>query len=179
MVVFRSIGTWHPLCSTISSDEGRSFSTPTFLPAPPTTALVPLPPSPFPLISGAVWGVEPKLLKLENGLIVLSTGRGGIMLWATTDPPTQWVPFNLALHHNQNLGKTSSYYYNSPYPYVNRGKGQTTSYTGMTAVGRDGVLISYDYFNGSVGHHQAIFTVQVNVTKLVAAAGVTTTESED
>jgi hypothetical protein len=37
----------------------------------------------------------------------------------------------------------------------------------MTAVGKDAVLISYDFFNESLGHHQAIFTVQVNISKLV------------
>ena len=94
-IVFRSRGGWRPLCSAFSTDEGESFSLPQLLPAPPTSELVPKPPSPFPLISGAVWGVEPKLLKLENGLLVLSTGRGGLMLWATTDPPTLWVPYNL------------------------------------------------------------------------------------
>jgi hypothetical protein len=129
-------------------------------------------PQPIAGNTGAVWGLEPKLLKLENGLIVLSTGRGGLMLWAAQDPPTLWVPFNLATHHNSQIGKNSSYVYTNPYPLVSRGTGQTTSYTGMTAVGKDGVLIllSYDYFNESLGHHHAIFTVQVNVSKLVANA---------
>lgn len=171
MLVFRSRGGWRPLCSAISDDEGTTFSPPELLPAPPTVEIVPRPPAPFPLISGAVWGVEPKLLKLENGLIVLSTGRGGIMLWATTDPPTTWVPFNLAVHHNQHVANTS-YTYTEPYPIISKGKGQTTSYTGMTAVGYDAVLISYDFCSPSIGHHQAIFTVQVNITRLAMQAGI-------
>eukprot|EP01047_Picozoa_sp_COSAG01_P058332 COSAG01_NODE_6861_length_3466_cov_2.895456_2_plen_310_part_00 len=122
LVVFRSVGTWHPLCSVLSSDEGSSFSQPQFLPAPSSSELVPQPPSHFSLISGTVWGVEPKMLKLENGLLVLSTGRGGLMLWATTDPPTTWVPFNLATHHNQELDMNSSYFYNDPYPLVYEGE---------------------------------------------------------
>jgi hypothetical protein len=101
------------------------------------------------------------------------------MLWAALDPPTLWVPFNLAISHNQKIGKDSSYVYTDPYPLVSRGTGQTTSYTGMTAVGKDGVLISYDYFNGSLGHHQAIFTVQVNVSKVVANAMRTPTLKTD
>jgi hypothetical protein len=34
------------------------------------------------------------------------------------------------------------------------------------------VLVSYDYCSPSLGHHQAIFTVQVNVTRLAIHAGL-------
>jgi|EP01047_Picozoa_sp_COSAG01_P058331 hypothetical protein len=48
----------------------------------------------------------------------------------------------------------------------------------MTAVGKDAVLISYDFFNETLGHHQAIFTVQVNISKLVMQPTLKTDDME-
>ena len=51
------------------------------------------------------FGVEPKIVKLPNGLLVISTGRQGQFLWVADDPPESWTPWNVAAHHNRNFAK--------------------------------------------------------------------------
>ena len=58
-----------------------------------------------PAMSDGPFGVEPKILKLPNGLLVLSTGRLGQFLWVADDPPQAWTSWNVAKHHNDHFVK--------------------------------------------------------------------------
>ena len=40
-----------------------------------------------PTMTDGPFGVEPKVIKLPNGLLVISTGRQGQFLWVADDPP--------------------------------------------------------------------------------------------
>ena len=113
-------------------------------------------PTPAPPIPAAPSGVEPKIERLPNGLLVVSSGRPGLYVWAAKDPtsagaagasvpptvalPLAWHGFNLADHHNSAYND-SSLHFSSSTP----GADETTSYTGMVAVpGENAVLVSYD-----------------------------------
>ena len=58
-----------------------------------------------PAMSDGPFGVEPKILKLPNGLLVLSTGRLGQFLWVADAPPQAWTSWNVAKHHNDHFVK--------------------------------------------------------------------------
>ena len=83
--VFRSGGGGKPLCSTVSSDDGQTWSIPVVMPGP--------------------IGVEPKIRVLPSGRLALSTGRPGIYLYVAGDPPTAWQSFNIAAAHNKLVGQ--------------------------------------------------------------------------
>ena len=109
--------------------------------APPSAR--PLPKVPF--------GVEPKITRLPNGKLVISTGRPGLVVWVADDPPTKWTPFNVTQHHNAAYPNATLHY---KWPI------ETTAYTGMVAVpGKNEVIVSYDLNN----HYGAIFTVRIQV----------------
>lgn len=82
------------------------------------------------------WSVEPQLVRLDNGALVLSGGRPGLYLWVCTDGEGKaWQPVNLAEHHDAFIADPDSRF----------GPGvPTTSYTGMIAIGRDEVMVCYD-----------------------------------
>lgn len=142
LMVYRVANDTHVLCFTASKD-GVEWS------------------AGAPLRGGAVlngsalpqrdpWGVAPRLMRLSCGLLALTTGRPGIMLWLATDPPTTWRPYNLAAHHNRLLpaarftSNCSSFAAAHPkggaedciIPTADvpgrGGAGSTTSYTGLT-----------------------------------------------
>lgn len=93
------------------------------------------------------WSVEPILLSLENGLILLAGGRWGIFLWVCTDGAGEsWQPVNLAAHHNQCLADPSLRYGEETVrAEVEPPVHQTTSYNSLAAVGPDEALICYDW----------------------------------
>ncbi|MBI4531127.1 MAG: exo-alpha-sialidase [Candidatus Latescibacteria bacterium] len=117
-----------------------------------------------------VWSVEPRLERLDNGLILLSGGRPGLYFWVCADGRGErWERFNLAEHHNALVPETALHYddrfcqgHEVFQPY------QSTSYTGMEVVGPDEVLISYDCLGngwggapGPWGETDAVWTVRV------------------
>jgi hypothetical protein len=108
----------------------------------------------------------PRLTKLDaEGLLVLTTGRGGIMMWVADDPPTVWHPFSLAAAHNNlsspalryGCGKMAAEYdgwcagagggYDNS---GNPGSVRSTCYTGLAAMpDARGVVVSYDQDGGN------------------------------
>lgn len=152
-MVFRSGGKDLPLCSTVSHDEGMSWSPAIVLPAAAATATATYSnittnqrtvttsrtsstvSKETSLPHAYVWGVEPKIVRVGTGstsVLVLSTGRPGLMLWTSPDPPGPkgWTPFNIALAHNALV--PAPWRYNSGssgggYPTQE----ETTSYTGL------------------------------------------------
>ena len=179
MCVWRSDGTAKTLCESRTADRGKTWT-----PARPLDggrgkdeAASPIPSAPI--------GVEPKLERLNNGLLVVSAGRPGLYLWVAVDPTSSgsagnasaaltWEGFNLAAHHNAAV-TDPSLRYSSDTP----SGAETTSYTGMEhVVSADycAVVVSYDRLAngwspapyppapGGKGL-SAIFTVQVNISK--------------
>eukprot|EP01045_Picozoa_sp_COSAG04_P005201 COSAG04_NODE_237_length_19103_cov_15.726268_5_plen_152_part_00 len=114
-------------------------------------------------ITPGPFGVEPSLIMLESGVLLLSTGRPRIYVWALppgSDPLTDpWQPFDIGQIHNASLRPGGDV---PPWPadfwtlyricYRNgtelRWNGSmgccTTSYTGLVATGPDEVVITYD-----------------------------------
>lgn len=123
MAVFR-VGQgeeWH-LRRAYSKDDGRTWTKPEVLPA---------------------YSVEPKMLRIDNGTIVLSTGRPGIHLWLSTDPrgaAGSWQDVDIVAHHND-------WAPNDSYRIAlrdNKDHWQTTSYTGLVQVAPNRLLLVYD-----------------------------------
>ena len=142
------------------------------------------------------FGVEPKILKLSNGLLVISTGRQGQFLWVADDPPEAWTSWNVAAHHNRNFVKGAppggeQIYQNltyfdwerrredfpqsgrlPPHAWNEAGSG-TTAYTGLVNLpGTNDVVVSYDK-NGHAwapypgdGDKSAVFTVRVTIERV-------------
>jgi hypothetical protein len=120
-----------------------------------------------------VWSVEPQLVRLENGLILLSGGRPGLFLWVCADGEGKsWERLNLAEHHNALL-PDSALHYSGPFcasEGVN--PAQSTSYTGMQRVGPNEALVSYDRLGngwagapGPWGETDAVFSVRVEAVR--------------
>jgi hypothetical protein len=164
---------YFPLCSSVSSDEARSWSRPKVMSGPKTSTLFTAGPA----------GVEPKLLSLPNGLLVLSTGRPGIFVYVAEDPPPEvsgvgrWQRFNIAAAHNALISDPtlafSSIVTDDTIPghKING----TTSYTGMVAVpDANEVLVSYDRLgNGwgplEEGEASAVMVMRLSVERRVKA----------
>lgn len=182
MCVWRSDGTAKTLCESRTTDRGKTWT-----PARPLSASrgngeeeagSPIPSAPI--------GVEPKLERLNNGLLVVSAGRPGLYLWVAVDPTSPgsvadvsaaltWKGFNIAAHHNSAV-TDPSLRYSSDCP----SNDETTSYTGMEhIVSADyyAIVVSYDRLAngwspapyppapGGKGL-SAVFTVQVNISKV-------------
>ena len=124
------------LARTYSSDGGKTWSPIDRLPA---------------------WSVKPRIKRLSNGVLVISTGRPGLFLWFSTDPRGQdWQPLDVMAYHNSVMDKaqhispgkygleavTSEQYrtvnfdFDDPY--------QTTSYTSILEVAPNRLLMVYD-----------------------------------
>lgn len=137
-------GREHQYHKSLSADEGRTW-----------TASEP--------VAGA-WSVEPQLVRLGNGLLVLSGGRPGLFVWVCTDGEgTAWQAVNLAEHHNTFVTEPAVQYTAAV---------ETTSYTGMVAVGPDEVLICYDRLAkgweggpGAKGELDTVFCVRGRITR--------------
>lgn len=95
----------------------------------------------------AAWSVAPQLLKLENGVLVLSTGRPGTYLWFCDDGRgTNWHPVEVAPGYHNAVTSTE---HHIEFPVATDGNReglgfQTTSYTGMIEVRPNTVLLVYD-----------------------------------
>ena len=103
------------------------------------------------------WSVLPDILRLSNGVLVISTGRPGLFLWFSTDPRGQdWQPLDVMAYHNSEMDKA---HHINPGKYgleavtgeqrriVNRDfdePDQTTSYTSILEVSPNRLLMVYD-----------------------------------
>jgi hypothetical protein len=125
MCVYRvqSGGAYHSSCS---SDEGATWTKPR-------------------PVAGA-WSVEPGLVRLENGIILLSGGRHGLFLWVCADGAGEnWERVNLAEHHNASFQDASLHYSEVFCKAAERVQpDQSTAYTGIRALGPDEALVCYD-----------------------------------
>jgi hypothetical protein len=159
MCVYRvGSGRPHRYHHSRSTDEGRTWSRPAPLPE--------------------QWSVEPQLVCLANGSLLLSGGRPGLLVWACLDGRGEvWHAVDLAAHHNRSVDDTSLHF--GPECAGGGSEGTpayTTSYTCMKAVGPDQVLLSYDRLGngwhgapGPWGPEDAVFVVRV---KVEMAAGI-------
>jgi hypothetical protein len=152
MCIYR-IGSGHeyPYHVGYSDDEGLSWSEP--------KAIQP-------------WSVFPKVLATSNGLLILTGGRPGLMLWICDDGVgNTWHPINLAEHHNNTFDDASLHFGEECVLASGKESLQnTTSYTGLTALGDNEVLVSYDRLGngwkgapGPLGEHDSVFTVRVTL----------------
>jgi len=142
-----------PYIKSLSSDEGITWTKPeTMIEA---------------------WSVEPQLVRLANGLILLSGGRPGILLWVCADGQGErWQRINLAEHHNEFVPDTQMRFTELVTRIQKSDEKQTTSYTSIAPVGPEEVLISYDRLAngwegapGPLGDADAVFTVRVRAER--------------
>jgi hypothetical protein len=143
------------LMAQVSSDDGKTFSQPA---APMNGAPVPSGAPDEVLVSGP-FGVEPRLVLLESGVLLLLSGRPRMYLWVlppNADPLTAtWKPFDLGAIHNAALvgagtdaaikpGKFPPEFWSD---WRGNGKGLmccTDAYTGLVAVSETEVVVTYD-----------------------------------
>jgi hypothetical protein len=110
---------WPLYRQCFSSDEGRTWSEPVAM--------------------KKEGSVEPKLLVLQSGTIVLSGGRLGLYLWFNRDGSGKsWQTIDTLAHHNALLPQEVI----SPASPQNRGG--TSSYTGIVEIEPDTFLCVYD-----------------------------------
>jgi len=125
--------------------------------------------SPPERVEGA-WSVEPRLVRLESGLILLSGGRPGLFLWVCADGEgRRWERINLGSHHNA-LMPDASLHYSEQFCAGKKvcEPPQSTSYTGMVRTGPDEALVCYDRLGngwagapGPWGEQDVVFCVRV------------------
>ena len=92
LLVFRVLDDANVMCATRSHTDARTWDTA----------------APLRGVAGGLspWGVAPRLLRLSNGLLALTTGRPGLMLWVKPDdgqPLSGWKPWSIAANHNRQL----------------------------------------------------------------------------
>lgn len=145
----------HFFYKSYSADKGRTWSKPA-------------------RVEGA-WSVEPQLVCLENGALLLSGGRPGLYLWVCPEGDgNRWEKIDVAEHHNAMIADVSRHYVHS----VHDGRqpeylaGQSTAYTGMKAIGPDTALLSYDRLAngwggapGPWGEKDTVYSVRIKVVK--------------
>ena len=119
-----------------------------------------------------VFRVEPQIVRLANGVMLLSGGRQGLFVWACTDGEgKKWDRFNLGEHHNKHVQDKALHYTEAFCKGEGVDPAQSTSYTGMAAVGPDDVLVCYDRLAngwkgapGPYGPCDAVFCVRIKAT---------------
>jgi hypothetical protein len=137
-----------------SSDEGASWTRP-----------APLPDQ---------WSVEPQLVCLDDGTLLLSGGRPGIFLWVDRSGTGQsWESINLAAHHNATCTDSAQYFHERCVSARGPGENEpafTTSYTCIKQTGANEVMISYDRLGngwegapGPWGPEDSVFVVRAQV----------------
>ena len=109
-----------------SGDEGRTWSTPARM--------------------EGVRSVQPRLVRLGNGALVLTGGRPGLFLWVSADGSgEEWDALNLGAHHNRFIEagecRFSEAFCNT---VTDEDPDMSTAYTGLVACGSDGVTVTYD-----------------------------------
>lgn len=122
------------------------------------------------------WSVEPQLVRLDSGAILLSGGREGLFLWLCTDGAgDHWEPFNLAEHHNAALPDATMHYSSAFCEAKGIEPAQSTSYTGMIHIGGNEALICYDRLAngwepapGPWGDESAVFCARIRIVPKAA-----------
>lgn len=105
--------------------------------------------------------MAPQLCKLQNGALLLSTGRPGLFLWCSADPRgEQWQSIDLMAHHNAMVEGWSM----TP--------SQTTAYTALVEITPDRTFLVYDrtpFGGGPVppdsGERSQIWLVEISVER--------------
>jgi hypothetical protein len=119
MYVFRNDGTL-PYGQTWSSDEGMTWEKP--------------------IEMKNVRSVQPSLVVLEGGEVVLTGGRPGVFMWINADGSGKtWQTIDLGAHHNANWPKELVNEVGSGGP----GR-RTTSYTEVVSLGGGELIVIYD-----------------------------------
>lgn len=151
LCVFR-VGSRKEFRRTLSSDDGRTWTPPE-------------------RIEGA-WSVEPRMVRLQNGLIVLTGGREGLFLFVCADGEGKnWEHVNLGRHHTETIGDPALRFTDvfleakeTPDPP------ESTAYTGLVATGPEEIAIAYDRTAngwegtpGPNGEQDAVFVVRAKV----------------
>jgi hypothetical protein len=134
---------------SISADEDRNWSKPEAIPG--------------------AWSVQPRLTSIGS-LILLAGGRPGLFLWVNADGCGKtWQRISLAAHHNEHSDDPAFHFEKQ----VCSGEGradpaQTTSYTGLAAIGPDEAILCYDRLAngwnaapGPWGNQSAVFAVRI------------------
>jgi hypothetical protein len=117
MCVFRR--GWETYGQCWSTDEGRTWSEPVAM-------------------ATGIGKVEPKLLALQNGTIVLAGGRPRLYAWFNLDQKGErWLPLDMTQHHNDLLPEV-------PVTDGIQNDGGTSSYTGIVEIEPDTFLYVYD-----------------------------------
>jgi hypothetical protein len=114
-----------------------------------------------------VMSVEPRLLRLANGTIVLSGGRPGIALWFTTDGRgNSWQKLDIVGLHNGIAQEKLRY------PVTDTLAADTTSYTDIVEISPNSLLLIYDQlcFNWSPvprdsGKTNKVFAMRIDVRR--------------
>ena len=118
-----------PLARCYSSDGGKTWSKVDRLPA---------------------YSVAPRLHRLQNGVIVLATGRPGLFLWLSNDPRGEsWHPVDLLAHHNATLDQPHHIFPGEGYPGAGafdsaKHGDQTTAYMDLLEISPNRLLLAYD-----------------------------------
>jgi len=96
-------------------------------------------------VEGA-WSVEPQLVRLRGGPLLLSGGRAGLFLWVSADGSgDHWQAINLAEHHNASLPDAAAHFGDKfVQGQESVSPAQSTSYTGMVRLGPNEALLCYD-----------------------------------
>ena len=143
----------------------------------------------------AAWAVDPPLRLLSNGVLLLSSGRPGLVLWASEDGGETWERLSLAGAHNSLVADAAWHFApavvnaSCDYPYScdqQASPPQSTAYTGLVEVEGDGaadtahVIAAYDrvangwsYPPGPWGAADAVFLMALTARRTGAARAPT------
>ena len=118
-----------------------------------------------------VFSVEPQLVRLANGVLLLSGGRQGLFVWVCADGVgKKWERINLAEHHNRRVQDKALHYADAFCEAKGVDPPQSTCYTGMAAVGPNEALVCYDRLGngwkgapGPWGAFDVVFCVRITV----------------
>lgn len=116
-----------PMYRSYSADRGRTWSAPEAF---------------------TETGVLPRLLRLANGVLVLSSGRPGVDLRFSTDHGRTWSPATELI----------------PVPDRIKIQADSCGYTSLTALGKDRFLIAYSWFTPPSGR-KSIYVREVRVRR--------------
>ena len=93
-----------------------------------------------------MWSVQPRLVRLENGALILTGGRPGLFLFLCADGRgEEWERVNLGIHHNR-LIEQEDQRFSEAFCGAEKGENPaiSTSYTSIMPWGSAGVIVTYD-----------------------------------
>jgi len=126
LCVFRSYGWGLIYGQTWSSDEGKTWTEPVY--------------------SAYAFSVDPRLAVVEDGTVVLSGGRPGVLLWFSPDGTGKdWQVIDLVDHHNAfHPSDRMARYSSAPGGAFYANGGGSTGYTEVATLDDSHVLCLYD-----------------------------------